>query len=49
MAVYEESGLRLDLPDGAHFRFADTDSYRPLSGRFLKATSGRSPWWITIR
>jgi hypothetical protein len=36
MAVYEESGLRFDLPDGMHFRFADTGSYRPLSGQFLK-------------
>lgn len=23
MATYLESGLRLDLPDGQHFRFAD--------------------------
>jgi hypothetical protein len=36
MAVYEESGLRLDLPDGAHFRWAATASYRPLSGQSLK-------------
>ena len=36
MAVYEESGLRLDLPDGAHFRLAATTSYRPLSGQSLK-------------
>lgn len=36
MAVYEESGLRFDLPDGAHFRLATTASYRPLSGQSLK-------------
>jgi hypothetical protein len=36
MGVYEESGLRLDLPDGAHFRFADTGSYQSLSGQSLK-------------
>jgi hypothetical protein len=36
MAVYEESGLRFDLPDGAHFRLATTVSYRPLSGQSLK-------------
>lgn len=36
MAIYEESGLRLDLPDEAHFRLAATTSYRPLSGQFLK-------------
>lgn len=36
MAVYEESGLRLELPDNAHFRLAATASYRPLSGQYLK-------------
>ncbi len=36
MAIYEESGLRFDLPDGAHFRLATTASYRPLSGQSLK-------------
>ncbi|MBC7213752.1 MAG: hypothetical protein H5U28_00850 [Burkholderiaceae bacterium] len=36
MAVYEESGLRLDLPDGGHFRLAATAGYRPLSGQYLK-------------
>lgn len=36
MAVYEESGLRLDLPDGMHFRLATTTSYRQLSGQSLK-------------
>lgn len=36
MAVYEESGLRFDLPEGAHFRLAAAASYRPLSGQYLK-------------
>lgn len=36
MAVYEESGLRFDLPEGAHFRLAAAASYRPLSGQHLK-------------
>lgn len=36
MAVYEESGLRLTLPDGAHFRLAATVGYRDLSGQHLK-------------
>lgn len=36
MAVYEESGLRFELPEGAHFRLAATTSYRPLSGQSLK-------------
>jgi hypothetical protein len=36
MAAYQESGLRFDLPANAHFRFADTNSYKPLSGLSLK-------------
>jgi hypothetical protein len=36
MAVYEESALRVDLPDGSHFRFADLATYRGLSGQNLK-------------
>jgi hypothetical protein len=36
MTIYEESGLRLDLPDGAHLRLAATAAYRPLSGQHLK-------------
>jgi hypothetical protein len=36
MALYHESGLQLDLPDGAHVRLGSTDSYRPLSGQHLK-------------
>lgn len=36
MAVYRESGLSLDLPDGQHFRFADLGGYRELSGQHLK-------------
>lgn len=36
MAIYNESGLRLDLPDGQHFRFVDLPAYKPLSGQHLK-------------
>ncbi|QHI99653.1 hypothetical protein GT347_17720 [Xylophilus rhododendri] len=36
MAEYFESGLRLDLPAGRHFRFSDLPAYRLLSGRKLK-------------
>lgn len=36
MAVYKESGLRLELPDGEHFRFADLPAYRALCGKHLK-------------
>lgn len=36
MAVYIESGLRLDLPVGQHFRFADLAAYQSLSGQHLK-------------
>ena len=36
MATYTESGLSLDLPDGAHFRFADLAAYRRLCGQKLK-------------
>lgn len=36
MTVYIESGLRLDLPNGQHFRFADLAPYQTLSGQHLK-------------
>ena len=36
MTVYTESGLRFDLPDDQHFRFADMAPYKSLSGRNLK-------------
>ena len=36
MATYIESGLRLDLPDGQHFRFADLAAYKALCGHQLK-------------
>lgn len=36
MAVYIESGLRLELPAGHHFRFADLAAYQSLSGQHLK-------------
>ena len=36
MAVYIESGLRLNLPDGQHFRFADLPAYQAASHLHLK-------------
>lgn len=36
MATYVESGLRVELPAGQHFRFADLPAYKPLSGQRLK-------------
>lgn len=36
MALYQESGLSIDLPAGQHFRFADLPAYRKLSGQRLK-------------
>jgi len=36
VTIYIESGLRLDLPDGQHFRFADLPAYKKLSGQHLK-------------
>jgi hypothetical protein len=33
---YYESGLRLELPAGQHFRFADLAPYKALSGQNLK-------------
>ena len=36
MATYLESGLRLDLPDGQHFRFAELPAYKALCGQNLK-------------
>ncbi len=36
MAIYHESGLSLDLPDGLHFRFAELPAYQRLNGQYLK-------------
>ncbi|WP_295431864.1 hypothetical protein [uncultured Thiodictyon sp.] len=36
MVVYEESGLSVSLPVGAHFRFADLPGYQALCGQHLK-------------
>lgn len=36
MALYNESGLTFDLPDGQHFRFAELAAYKRLSGQHLK-------------
>lgn len=36
MALYNDSGLTFDLPDGQHFRFAELAAYKRLSGQHLK-------------
>lgn len=36
MAQYDESGLRLVLADGEHFRFQDLATYQSLKGQRLK-------------
>lgn len=36
MPPYIESGLRLDLPAGSHFRFADTTAYSLVKGQSVK-------------
>lgn len=36
MAIYNESGLTFDLPDGQHFRFSELAAYKRLSGQHLK-------------
>lgn len=36
MTVYIESGLRLDLPNDQHFRFADLPPYQSVSGQYVK-------------
>jgi len=36
VALYNESGLTFDLPDGQHFRFAQLAAYKRLSGQHLK-------------
>jgi len=36
VAIFNESGLTLDLPDGLHFRFADLLAYKLHSGQNLK-------------
>jgi hypothetical protein len=43
MPIYEESGLRITLPDGECFRFQDCPSYNPLKGKNL--TEIDFGWW----
>jgi hypothetical protein len=43
MTVYIESGLRLNLPKGEHFRFQDCKVYKKLSGQKLKEMD--FCWW----
>ncbi|MDB9528948.1 hypothetical protein PN498_23345 [Oscillatoria sp. CS-180] len=43
MAVYQESGLEVDLPDHQIFRFCDCTAYRRLSSYSLKEMD--FGWW----
>jgi len=43
MTIYQESGLRLTLPEGKHFRFQDCQAYKSLSGQNLKEMD--FGWW----
>lgn len=36
MAIYDESGLRFNLPDGLHFRLADLPAYKAVNGLSVK-------------
>jgi hypothetical protein len=43
MTAYIESGLRINLPEGEHFRFQDCEIYKQLSGKKLKEMD--FGWW----
>ncbi|WP_445630204.1 hypothetical protein [Nostoc sp. DSM 114167] len=43
MPIYEESGLRITLPDGESFRFQDCPSYQILNGKNLSEID--FGWW----
>ncbi len=43
MSVYQESGLKLTLPEGQHFRFQDCQAYKSLMGQNLKEMD--FGWW----
>jgi hypothetical protein len=43
MTAYIESGLRINLPEGEHFRFPDCEIYKQLSGKKLKEMD--FGWW----
>ena len=47
MAIYQESGLRITLPDGDSFRFQDCYSYKALSGKNLSEID--FCWWDSTR
>lgn len=47
MAIYQESGLRITLPDGDSFRFQDCSSYKTLSGKNLSEMD--FGWWDSTR
>jgi hypothetical protein len=43
MPIYEESGLRITLPNGENFRFQDFPSYKKLNGKNLSEMD--FGWW----
>jgi hypothetical protein len=47
MPDYNESGLRISLPDGHGFRFQDMPAYKGLSGQNLKEMD--FGWWDSER
>jgi hypothetical protein len=47
MPIYEESGLRIELPDGDSFRFQDCSGYKSLSGKNLSEMD--FGWWDSAK
>jgi hypothetical protein len=47
MPIYEESGLRIALPDGDSFRFQDCSGYKSLSGQNLSEMD--FGWWESAK
>lgn len=45
MPIYEESGLKINLPDGHSFRFQDNPAYQKLKGKQLSEMD--FAWWDT--
>ncbi len=47
MPIFEESGLRITLPDGESFRFQDCPSYKTLNGKNLSEID--FGWWDSAK
>ncbi len=47
MPSYEESGLKITLPEGECFRFQDCASYKPLKGKKLSEID--FGWWDSAK